>query len=152
MGATAGGVSPAVVGSFVPWQLADIANDYGTAIELFDGTETNGTFDLPFTPVYFDPHRLVVADASANGIYMIRVATSVWTGTAHTYANMAEAVAAGRYSMSEITLDDVNKLPSSSVPMQTGRAPIGSIVWAQVKSTVSGATINIRVGIHGYEE
>ena len=136
----------AIIDSLTPWVLTTGTGDYGTAIQLFDGNED---FVLPYTPVKFDPHRLFVVDASDDGLYKIRIANSQWNGTSHTYASMAEAVAAKKFSESIIDIAD-DKKPEASVPVQTGRATCGSKVWAQVWSSVNGADISIIIGVHAY--
>ena len=73
----------------------------------------------------------------------------MWNGTSHTYATMAEAVAANRYSESLIAIAD-DKKPEGSIEVQTGRANYGSMVWAEVWSSVAGASIDILIGIHAY--
>jgi hypothetical protein len=136
----------ATIMSLTPWNLVSGAGTYGTAVQIFKGDEN---FDLPFTPTHFDPHRLFIEDASADGLYKIRIANSGWNGSSHTYANMAAAVAAGKYTESLIAIAD-NKKPEGSIAVQTGRATVGSMVWAQVWSSVNGADIDGIVGVHTY--
>jgi hypothetical protein len=137
----------ALITSIIPWVVSDIGGAYGTAIQILLGDED---FDLPFTPVYFDPHRLIIANASADGVYSFRLANSGWNGTTHTYTSMAEAIAAKVYSMGEFIIAD-NKKPEGSIPIQTGLARVGSKIWIDIKSSVSGATADIRLGVHTYK-
>jgi len=136
----------AILASITPWNLVAGTGDYGTAVQLFLGDED---FELPFTPAQFDPHRLMIVDASDDATYKIRIANSLWTGSAHTYANMAEAVAAKRYTESILHISST-KTPDASIAVQTGRAVYGSKVWAQVWSSENGADIDILIGVHAY--
>ena len=136
----------ALLSSLTPWNLVAGTGAYGTAVQILNGDED---FDLPTTPVYFDPHRLLVVDASSDGYYKIRFANSGWNGSTHTFANMAAAVAANRYSESFINIID-SKKDAASIPIQTGRARYGSKLWAQVYSSVNGEDIDIFIGVHAY--
>lgn len=136
----------ALLTSITPWNLVSGTGDYGTAVQIFLGDED---FDLPFTPYKFDPHRLFAIDVSADAIYKIRIANSQWTGSAHTYATMASAVTANKYTESILQITST-KEPAASIPVQTGRAVYGSKVWAQVWSSTNGADIDILLGVHAY--
>ena len=136
----------ALLSSITPWNLVAGTGTYGTAVQILKGDED---FDLPFTPAKFDPHRLFVIDASDDAVYKIRIANSQWNGSTHTYATMAEAVTANKYSESIIQIAD-SKAPSASIPIQTGRAMVGSMVWAQVWSSVNASDIDILIGLHTY--
>lgn len=136
----------ASLASLTPWTLATGTGDYGTPVQLFLGDED---FDLPFTVVRYDPHRLLISDASVNATYKIRIANSLWNGSTHTYASMAESVAANRYTESIVHIVDLKK-PSTSIPVQTGRPVYGSKLWAQVWCSLDDADIDIFIGVHAY--
>jgi len=142
-----GGVgATALQASLTPWNVVAGTGDYGTPVQIFLGDED---FDYPTAIAYYDPHRLLMVDASANGYYKIRFANSGWNGSAHIYANMAAAISAGKYSESFINVQDAKK-QESSIPVQTGRARYGSKVWASVYSDVNGADVDMFIGVHAY--
>ena len=142
-----GGVdATALISSLTPWNLVAGTGDYGTPVQIFLGDED---FDYPITVAYFDPHRLLMVDASDNAYYKIRFANSGWNGTAHTYANMAAAIAANKYTESFLNVKDAKK-QESSIPVQTGRCRYGSKLWASVYSDVNGADVDLFMGVHGY--
>lgn len=148
-GSTAG-VAPGLVTSLTAFDVTSSATalTYGVAVEILDGTED---YDITFTPEYIDPHRIFITEATASGIYKIRIANSNWTGTADTYATMAEAVTANKYSEFLMKIDST-KTDAISAPVQTGRMVVGSTMWAQVMHTAASAeTISFMIGVHGYE-
>lgn len=148
-GSTAG-VAPGLVTSLTPFEVTSdaTAETYGTAVEVLDGTED---FDLPYTPVNMDPHRIFITGVTSSGIYKIRLANSKYTGSVDTYANMAAAVAAGQYTEFLLKVDST-KADAISAPVQTGQMMTGSTLWAQVMHADAGAeTVSFFIGCHGYE-
>lgn len=148
-GSTAG-VAPGLITSLTPYAVTSdaAALTYGAAVEILDGTEV---FDLSYTPVNMDPHRIFITGVTATGVYKIRLGNSKWDGSADTYADMAAAVAAGQYT--EFLLEvDSTKSDAISAPVQTGRMMVGSTLWAQVMHTdASAETVSFLIGVHGYE-
>jgi len=149
-GATgAPGVGPGLLTSLLPFKAVTsaTASTYGSSIVVFNGTED---FDLTFTPVYTDPHKILVTDVSDSGIWKLRMANSGWNGSANTYATMAEAVTANKYSEFIIKVDST-KADAVALSVQTGRMRIGSTLWAQVMHDDSGAeTMKFLICAHGY--
>lgn len=149
-GCTAAGAGPGLITSLAPFEITSDATalTYGTAVEILDGAED---FDIPYTPVNMDPHRIFIEGVTASGIYKIRIANSKWNGTADTYANMAAAVTANQYTEFLLKVDSTRD-DAISAPVQTGRMPVGSKLWAQVMHSASGAeTVSFFIGCHGYE-
>lgn len=157
-GSTAGS-APAILTSLAPWSViasADAAT-FGNAVEIFDGTEN---FDYPFTVAYFDPHQLFITSVGSDGTnWKLRFANSGWNGAAHTYANMAEAVAAHRYTELLVQVDNT-KTDSLPIPFNGGRVRAGSKLWCQVMNNAGDSdddsdaelTISFLIGCHAYAE
>ena len=148
-GCTAAGAGPGLITSLTPFEVTSSASalTYGTAVEIFDGTED---FDLHYTPTHTDPHRIFISGVTATGIYKIRLANSQWTGSADTYATMADAITANKYTEFLLKVDST-KADAISAPVQTGRMMVGSTLWAQVMHTEASAeTVSFFIGCHGY--
>lgn len=150
LGASAGNVGPGLITSLTPFILTSDATalTYGAAVVIFTGAED---YDLPFTPAAVHPHLLSLKDVSNDGTYKIRFANSGWDGTADTYATMALAVAAKKYTEVEVVIAD-DKKPATAVDVHTGKMTVGSTLWAQVMhDTASAETIEFTLGIHGHK-
>jgi len=149
LGSTAGD-SPGLLGSITPWVLVSNStpNTYGDVKELFSGVEV---YAYPFTPTKIHPHKLLVVTTSKNEIlWKLQFANSGWDGSNHTYANMADAVAAGFYSTAMINFE-TKKTNTVSVDFQGGRMNIGSKVWCRcLNDDNTESTISIMIGIHAY--
>ena len=147
-GASAGPVAPGLDTSLVSWEVTAgaVAGTYGTAIAIFDGTET---FDFPTTPVQFHIHELLITDVGTDSlVWKLRFANSNWDGSAHTYATMAEAVTAKKYTDFTVQVDK-DKEPATSIEFQSGLANVGSIVWCQITNSGGNATdLDFLVGLH----
>lgn len=153
-GATgAGGVAPGLQTSLLPFKAVSnaVASTFGTAILILDGTED--FIKSEGTPLYFDPHELFVVNVEeSNAIWKVRFANSQWTGTADTYANMAAAVAAKKYTDMVIKVDDT-KSDAAAIMFMSGRIRVGSKLWCQVmKNTADAKYFHFILGCHTYQE
>ena len=146
-GASAGGASPGLLTSITPWVLTSGAiGVYGAAVEVLSGGED---CDLPFTPSFFEPHLINVTDVSDDGIYKVRIASSLWDGEDHTYATMADAITANKYTEFVRSFDSTRS-PSTAIPLQTGITTKGSKLWMQVLDSNGTSTISVLVGVNSY--
>jgi hypothetical protein len=149
-GASPGPAAPGLLTSLLPWRATSNATAglFGTAIELFNGAEN---FDISTSVLYFDPHQLFITAVEAVGTYKVRFAYSQYDGvSAHTYANMAAAVAAKKYTEVVFRTDDT-KTDSTPIEVMSGRISAGSKLWCQVaKSTADAKYIEFLVGLHTY--
>lgn len=139
IGSTAG-VGPALITSLTPWvvEASDTAGTFGTPVVMFDGTETAASFGLPFTPVIIAVRKLCTISVGENAlIWYLRFTGSWWDGTGHTYANAAEAVAAGDYITIGFGIDDTN-YDSYVFDTIFPEMPIGSIVWVEATNSNPG--------------
>ncbi len=140
LGSTAG-VGPALITSLTPWvaEVSDTAGTFGTPVVMLDGTETPASLDLPFTPADISMLRLLTISVGEDErIWYLRFSSSAWDGTAHTYANAAAAVAAGRYITVGFEVDDMN-YDSYMFDTLCPPIPIGSIVWVEATNSNPGA-------------
>lgn len=107
-------------------------------------TQVLGSSDTPArsNQLYFDPHELVISAAERTAIYFIQFARG---------ESGAAAFASGMYT--EVVLDTTNKAGGTIVRLQTGRAPVGSKLWARCMCPGQNtATIDFYIGIHEYQE
>jgi len=143
-GSTAG-VAPGSQNSLTPFRVtsAAVANTFGTAILVLDGTETPVRSGMK----YFDPHRIQIINVQNNAkTYRLRVASN---RLGHT--SWAAAVAAGVYSDVCFKIDTTNR-DASPFYMQTKRQLVGAKVWAAVATLDAVAQwVDILFGIHEYE-
>jgi len=144
-GSTAG-VAPGSQNSLTPFRVtsAAVANTFGAAITVFNGTETPVRAGMK----YFDPHRIQIINVQNNAkTYRLRVASN---RLGHT--SWAAAVAAGVCSDVCFKIDTTNR-DASPFYMQTKRQFAGAIVWAAVATLDAVAQwVDILFGIHEYEE
>ena len=129
---------------------ADRIGDGAGAFQIDAGNDTWGTWvqilgseDTPTVTgkTHFDPHLLVVEDNEVAGTYFLQFARG---------ASGAAGLAAGTYT--EIVLALVNKAGGVIIPVQTGRAPAGSLLWARCMCPGSNtATLDFYIGLHEYE-
>lgn len=144
-------VAPGLLTSLTPFRVTSNATalEWGAAVLIFNGTED---FDTSYTSLYFDPHQMFLANVEATGTYKMRFANSQWDGSAHTYANMADAVAANKYTEVLFKADSTKE---DAVPLvfMSGRARVGSYLWAQVVKVAAGANyVDFYLGAHTYQE
>lgn len=106
-------------------------------------TQILGSDDTPTVEgkTHFDPHLLVVEDNERAGTYFIQFARG---------DSGAAGYAAGNYT--ELVLDMTNKAGGEIIPVQTGRAPAGSKLWARCMCPAfDTGTMDFYIGIHEYE-
>jgi len=148
------GDSPAAQG-LLPFKViaSDTQYTFGTVVEIFAGSEN---WNYGETITKFDPHEIFVVEVGkAPLVWKLRLANSGWNGSAHTYADMAAAVTAGKYSDVLFKIDATN-FDAYPFTFQSGRINIGSKVWCQVMNSSSSAdndaarTIQFFLGAHGY--
>jgi len=143
-GSTAG-VGPGLETSLTPWRVtsAAVANTFGAAIVLFDGTETPNQAGM----LSFDHDHIQIVNVQNNGvIWRIRIANN-----ANGAANYAAAVAAGDYTDIVLAIDKTN---ADSTPVDTHypRVPSGTILWAAVATSNAVAQwLDFLVGFHEYD-
>jgi hypothetical protein len=123
---------------------AAIANTFGAAIVVLDGSETPVRAGMK----YFDPHRIQVLNVQNNAkTYRLRVASN---RLGHT--SWAAAVAAGVCSDVCFKIDTANR-DASPFYIQTKRQPAGAKVWAAVATADAVAQwVDIIFGIHEYDK
>jgi len=149
LGSTAGN-SPALLGSITPWVIVSggTINTYGTVKEMFNGAEV---YAYPYTPTKIHIHKLLIVTTSKDEIlWKLQFANSFYDGENHTYANMADAVAAGKYTTAMINFEN-KKSNTVSLDFQGGKISVGSKVWCRcLNDDATESTISIIVGAHGY--
>lgn len=148
-GSTAGD-TPALLTSITPFVIVSGAasNQYGAAKEIMDGSES---LSYPFAATKFDPHKILIVTNTSDGkLWKFQFANSNWNGESHEFASMDEAIAANNFSEGIVKIDTF-KSNSVAVIFQTGRANVGSKLWARVKNDeASNSSISILIGLHGY--
>jgi hypothetical protein len=143
-GAQAGQTGPGSQSSLTPFRVtsAAVANTFGSAIVVFDGTET------PVKPgmLKFDPRRLHIVDAENNNkTYRLRLANN-----SEGHASYADAVAAGAYTEIAFKLT-TNANQASPVSILHRRVPSGTKIWAAVATLDAVAQwLDFLIGIHEY--
>ena len=108
-----------------------------------DWAQILGSGDTPVSTgmAYFDPHLMVIAAAERTAIYFVQIGRG---------ASGAAALTAGTYT--ELVFDTTSKAGGTEVPVQTGRAPAGSLLWARCMCpSQDTATFDFYFGIHEYE-
>jgi hypothetical protein len=112
-------------------------DDWGSWLQILGADDTPADVGK----VYFDPHLLVISASERAAIYFIQFARGD-SGDA--------GYAAGHYT--ELVLDLTNKAGGAIIPVQTGRAPAGSKLWARCMCPGQNtATVDFYIGIHEYE-
>jgi len=149
LGSTAGN-SPALLGSITPWVIVSngTINTYGTVKEMFNGAEV---YAYPYVPTKIHIHKLLIVTTSKDEIlWKLQFANSFYDGENHTYANMADAVAAGKYTTAMINFEN-KKSNTVSLDFQGGKISVGSKLWCRcLNDDATESTISILVGAHGY--
>lgn len=130
--------------------VADEIGSGAGAFTLDSGDQTWGAWvqilgatDTPTVEgkTHFDPHLLSVEDNERAGTYFIQFARGA-TGDA--------GLAAGTYT--ELALDLTTRSGGVIIPVQTGRAPAASLLWARCMTPAfDTGTIEFYIGIHEYE-
>lgn len=110
---------------------------WGDWVQLLGEDDTPARADQ----VYFDPHLLVISGAERSAVYFIQFGRG---------ASGAAALAAGTYT--ELALDLTSKAGGEIIPVQTGRAPVGSLLWARCMCPGQDTgTLDFYIGIHEYQ-
>ena len=112
-------------------------DDWGAWVQILGADDTPTTGTKP----YFDPHQFIVEDVETAGTYFIQIGRG---------ASGADALTAGTYT--EFIYAAANNKSTEIIPVQTGRAPSGSLLWA--RCMVPGANtawMDFYFGIHEYE-
>jgi len=120
-----------------PFRIDAGNDDWGTWVQILGGTDTPTVVGK----AYFDPHQFIVDDTERASTYFVRVGRG---------ASGAAALAAGTYT--EFVYGASVQKETGIIPVQTGRAPAGSLLWAQCK--VPGAVdgwMDFYFGLHEYE-
>ena len=145
-GASPGGVGPGLQTSLTPFRVtsAAVANTFGAAIVVLDGSETPVRAGMTF----FDPHRLQIINIQNNAkTYRLRVASN---RLGHT--SWAAAVAAGVYTDICFKIDTTTR-DASPFNMQAPRQRAHAIVWAAVATLDAVAQwVDVLFAIHEYAE
>lgn len=118
------------------------ADTFGTAIAVFNGSETLGA---PFQ-THFDFHRIHITDVESNGlVYKLRFIFNL-----NGEANAAAAVTNNHYTdvCMKVDLTNADSMPIS---VMSGQIPVGTKVWCQAMNSAGSAKyIEFLVGIHLY--
>lgn len=116
----------------------DAGNDaWGSWLQIL------GSDDTPVNAgkVYFDPHQFIVEDTERASTYFIQI-TRGTSGDA--------GYAAGTYS--EFVYGASVQKETGIIPVQTGRAPVGSKLWVRCMCPGQNTgTIDFYFGVHEYE-
>lgn len=120
-----------------PFQLDGGNDTWGDWVQLF------GSDDTPVKAgyAYFDPHQFILSNTENASIYFVQIGRGE-TGAA--------SLTTGNY-MEFVVVATVQKA-TEVIPIQTGRAPAGSLLWARCWSVGDNTgTIDFFLGIHEYE-
>ena len=130
--------------------VADRIGDGAGAFQIDAGNNTWGDWvqilgssDTPTVAgkTHFDPHQFIVEAAEKAATYFIQMGRG---------ASGAAALAAGTYT--EFVYSATVQKDTSIIPIQTGRAPAGSLLWVRcVAPGENTATLDFYIGLHEYE-
>lgn len=107
------------------------------------GVQILGSSDTPADvgETHFDPHQFIVDSTERAAAYFIQIGRG---------ESGAAALAAGTYS--EFVYAAAVAKDTGIIPVQTGRAPVGSKLWARCMCPGQNTgTLNFYFGIHEYE-
>ena len=102
-----------------------------------------GVDDTPARPLqaFYDPHLMQIPDAQEEVTYMVQFSRG---------ASGDAGITAGTYTELVVGVDATKKFKSET-PIQTGRAPAGSLLWARCIATgTNTGTLDFYLGIHEY--
>jgi len=109
---------------------------WGSWVQIFGADDTPARAGM----AYFDPHEMVAIAAERAGTYFVQFGRG---------ASGAAALSAGMYT--ELALDMTDKAGGAIISLQTGRAPVGSLIWARCMTPAfDTGTIDFYIGIHEY--
>lgn len=123
--------------SINPFRLTAGNNAWGSWVQILGSTDTPADSGK----IYFDPHRMHVPVAGDDVTYFVQF-------TRGDDPDVAWAAGMG----TEIIFTAVsNIVDGGEIDIRTGRAPVGSKVWARTMSPGNNAdTIDFYIGIHEY--
>ena len=114
-------------------------DDWGAWVQILGSDDTPTVVGKAF----FDPHQMIVEATEVAGAYFIQIARG---------DSGAAGLAAGTYTELIFESDAVGQRAEGIIPVQTGRAPAGSKLWARTKAPGENtATIDFYFGLHEYE-
>ena len=132
-------VADRIAGGIAPFQLDGGDDDWGAWVQILGSDDTPARTGQ----VYFDPHEVVVASTERAGTYFIQMARG---------DSGAAGLAAGTYTEFVFESDSVGQKAAGIIKVQTGRAPVGSKLWARTLCVGENtATIDFYFGIHEYQ-
>lgn len=112
-------------------------DDWGSWVQILGSDDTPTEVGKP----YFDPHQFIVEDVERAATYFVQITRG---------SSGAAGLAAGTYS--EFVYAAISAKDTAIIPVQTGRAPAGSKLWARCMCPGQNtATMDFYVGIHEYE-
>ena len=112
-------------------------NTWGSWVQILGSSDTPARTGQ----LYFDPHEIVVSACERTAVYFVQIARG---------DSGAAGLAAGTYT--EFTYSaDTNKY-TGILAVQTGRAPVGSKLWARCMCPGQDTgTMDFYFGIHEYQ-
>ena len=124
-----------------PFQLdggnSSVTPTWGSWVQILGSTDT------PARPnqLYYDPHEILIANAQEDVVHMIQFGRG---------ASGAAALAAYTYTELVVGVDATKKFKGIT-KVQTGRAPVGSLLWARcIAMGKNTGTLDFYIGIHEY--
>jgi hypothetical protein len=131
--------------SLTPYRAISGAGVYGA--DANDEAQVLGTDDTPYRvgKAYFDIHRLFMVAFSVDTPYLLRIVYGVGT--------MADAIAAGQYSVIPVATNQTPANKSTGNPINTlmPRVAADTKIWIQAMNATNNATVDFLVGIHEYD-
>lgn len=110
--------------------------DWGAWVQILGSDDTPARA----SQTHFDPHEMAVADSENNAIYFVQFSRG---------ASGDAGITAGTYTEFVIYAD---KTSGSITPMQTGRAPAGSLLWARCMAPGQNTSwLDFYFGVHEYQ-
>lgn len=123
--------------SVTAFRLTGGNNTWGSWVQILGATDT----PVDSGKVKFDPHRLQITETNDDVTFFVRFTRG---------DDPAAMWAAGFGTEIPFTALD-RKINGGVVDVKTGRAPVGSKLWAQCMSPLLDAkTIDFYIGIHEY--
>lgn len=120
-----------------PFRIDAGNSDWGTWVQIL------GSADTPVTVgnEYFDPHQFFLLDTERAATYYVQIGRG---------ASGAAALAAGTYM--EFVINATVQVNTSIIELQTGRAPVNSLLWARcICPGQNTAWLDFVYGVHEYE-
>lgn len=121
--------------TLTPFQATSGNNTWGTGIQVVDTNDT----PLQSGMVKFDPHRIMIVDASSTSVYRLRIAFG---------ATYAAAITAGTYSGFMFRIAASSRF--TPIDIKVPRHVNGTKTWVAVWNATNGATVDFFLGLHEY--